>query len=224
MYEAILKYLESISQGLPKLPRGVEALLPYESEEVFDLAARFYKKYYSVSAPRSLILGINPGRHGAGMTGIPFTDPKRLEAYCGIKAHVYSHEPSSEFVYHVIEAYGGPEAFYADFFISSVSPVGFVKEGKNFNYYDELAFANSLESYISHQMQLLLRLSLERRRVICFGEGKNYEFLSRFNARYNWFEEILPLAHPRFVMQYKRKEIKAYIDRYIRTLAICRAH
>ncbi len=224
MYELILKYLKSLREGLPVLPGGVEALLPYESSEVFDIAGQFYKKYYSDSEERSLILGINPGRHGAGMTGIPFTDPKRLEAYCGISTHMYSHEPSSEFVYHVIEAYGGAQAFYSDFFISSVSPIGFVKGGKNYNYYDDPKLADRLESYIAYQMQQLLKIPLRRTCVICFGEGKNYEYLSRYNEKFGWFEEILPLAHPRFVMQYKRKEIQAYVDRYLKTFDRCRKH
>ncbi len=34
---------------------------------------------------RYLILGINPGRFGGGITGIPFTDPIRLQNICGIE-------------------------------------------------------------------------------------------------------------------------------------------
>ena len=43
----------------------------------------FYHRFYNDDKPRNLILGINPGRLGAGATGIPFTDTKRLVA-CGI--------------------------------------------------------------------------------------------------------------------------------------------
>src|SRR5687768_18158258 len=34
-------------------------------------------------------------------------------------------------------AYGGCDKFYSDFFITAVSPLGFVKNGKNVNYYDD---------------------------------------------------------------------------------------
>jgi hypothetical protein len=87
-------------------------------------------------------LGINPGRFGAGVTGIPFTDTKRLEEKCWLTIEgLTTYEPSSVFVYDVIEAYGGVEKFYSDYYISSVCPLGFVKfneKGKeiNYNYYD----------------------------------------------------------------------------------------
>ena len=62
-----------------KLPRGVSIMNPYaESPVALKVSDAFYLKYYSDNTPRKLILGINPGRHGAGATGIPFTDPKRL--------------------------------------------------------------------------------------------------------------------------------------------------
>jgi hypothetical protein len=66
---------------------------------------------------------------GAGATGIPFTDTKRLESDCAESKtpDIATHEPSSVFVYEMIKAYGGPKNFYGnDFYISSVSPLGFV--------------------------------------------------------------------------------------------------
>ena len=60
-----------------------------------------------------MILGINPGRHGSGVTGIAFTDTKRLNNDCGISFDEYvTHETSSVFVYEMIKAFGGPEKFY----------------------------------------------------------------------------------------------------------------
>src|SRR5690606_22099429 len=98
--------------------------------------------YYNDNKARRLILGINPGRLGAGVTGIPFTDTKRLESHLNTMVEeVSTHEPSSVFVYDVIEAYGGVRKFYSDFYINSVCPLGFVKindAGRevNYNYYD----------------------------------------------------------------------------------------
>lgn len=132
--------------------------------------------------------------------------------------HLDSHETSSEFIYKMIEAYGGTNTFYKQFFISAVSPIGFIKDGKNYNYYDDNHIASLLTPYIVHQMSCLLKLPLNRRRIICLGEGKNYKFLSALNAVYGWYEMIIPLAHPRFIMQYKRKSIDRYIDLYIQAL------
>lgn len=70
-----------------------------ENENIISISSSFYKKYYNDNNSRHLILGINPGRFGAGLTGIPFTDPKRLESNCNIKFNgALAHELSSVFV------------------------------------------------------------------------------------------------------------------------------
>src|SRR5437764_14435387 len=106
--------------GTP-LPAGIRMMNPFtESDQPLLIAEKFYQKYYNDSSPRHLILGINPGRFGAGLTGIPFTDPKRLQSECQIDYEgTATHEPSSVFIYEMIHAYGGAEAFYRDFYINS---------------------------------------------------------------------------------------------------------
>src|SRR5690606_32849252 len=116
------------------------------------VAKKFYSKYYNDNDRRSLILGINPGRLGAGATGIPFTDTKRLSDECGIHPiGMHTHEPSSVFVYDMIDAYGGVEMFYRNFYISSVCPLGCVavKQGKelNYNYYDSKSLERSIPPF-----------------------------------------------------------------------------
>ena len=92
------------------LPDGIRIMNPFsESTEALKISSVFYNKYYNDSLPRKLILGINPGRHGAGITGVPFTDTKRMESHCGLTIEGFnSHELSSVFVYDVIDAFGGP--------------------------------------------------------------------------------------------------------------------
>ncbi len=91
------------------LPDGIKIMNPFkENPQVNTLMEQFYKKFYDDNHKRHLILGINPGRFGAGVTGIPFTDSKRLRSVCGINYEgKETHEPSSVFVYDVIEAFGG---------------------------------------------------------------------------------------------------------------------
>ena len=103
-----------------------------------NVVKAFLQKYFNDVRKRKLILGINPGRFGAGITGVNFTAAKQLTDECGIE-HPFSNgsELSAEFIYAMIKAYGGPEKFYNKFFIGSVCPLGFVKAGKNINYYDD---------------------------------------------------------------------------------------
>ena len=81
-----------------------------------------------------IILGINPGRLGAGVTGIPFTDTKRLVTECKIPySGKLTHEISSVFVYEMINAFGGVSNFYKKFYINSPFPLAITKtssEGK----------------------------------------------------------------------------------------------
>ena len=124
------------------LPDGIAVMNPYTNPELMKIVTTFYNKYYNDFNERYLILGINPGRFGAGVTGIPFTDTKRLSEICGITFNSkITHEPSSVFIYHVIKEFGGAEKFYSRFYIGAVCPLGFVKlnEGKpiNYNYYEQ---------------------------------------------------------------------------------------
>src|SRR6185436_8487582 len=104
-----------------ELPKGIEILFPQKDPQVVEIIEKFFRKYFNDDHPRRLMLGINPGRHGAGITGINFTAPKQLKEYCGIEHHFKSSsELSAEFIYEMITAYGGVRKFYSDWFIGSV--------------------------------------------------------------------------------------------------------
>lgn len=114
------------------LPDGFRVLNPYlDNPETMDVMQRFYNKYYKDSDVRKFIIGINPSRHGAGVTGIPFTDTKRLKDVCGIEMKsAYTHEISSVFMYDMIDAYGGAKSFYQDFYINSPFPLAIIRKTK----------------------------------------------------------------------------------------------
>lgn len=201
------------------LPSGVGILNPFQNPEVAKLSAMFYQQYYADERPRKIILGINPGRFGGGLTGVPFTDPIRLETVCNIpNTFPKKAELSSEFVYKVIDAYGGPQRFYSHFYFSSISPLGFVKDGKNLNYYDIKELQEALTTFIVQSLQAQLSWGIERDTAYCLGEGDNFRYLSRLNNEYQFFKKIIPLAHPRFVMQYKRKQLEEYSSHYVQQL------
>jgi len=216
--QQILSFFKGLHiQG--KLPAGVEVMNPYQSEVAFSLCEKFYKKYYNNSQPRKIILGINPGRFGAGLTGIPFTDPVKLEEECGIKNDLTKkRELSADFIYMMINAFGGKETFYNQFYFGSVSPLGFTKDGKNLNYYDDTKLQKAVLPFIIDTIQTQINFGLNTEVAYCLGEGKNYKFLTKLNTEHQFFKKIIPLSHPRFIMQYRRKTIDLYINDYLKKL------
>ncbi|MCK6695739.1 MAG: DUF4918 family protein [Thermoanaerobaculia bacterium] len=203
------------------LPQGIGIMNPFrENRGALDVSSIFYKKYYDDTQRRQLILGINPGRFGAGLTGVPFTDPKRLEEKCGIPfPGPKAHEPSSVFVYEVIDAYGGASRFYRDFYINSVCPLGFVRKTErgevNYNYYDSKELTACVLPFILQSIRQHIALGVNTAVCFCFGTGENYRFLDKINREEQFFGKIIPLDHPRFVMQYKSKQKQVYIDKYL---------
>ena len=204
------------------LPEGIRIMNPFaENPAALEASSQFYRKYYGDNNTRRLILGINPGRHGAGVTGIPFTDTKRLEEKCGITIEsLTTHEPSSVFVYRLIDAYGGVEAFYSDFYITSVSPLGFVKineKGRevNYNYYDTPGLTAAAFPFMVESIENQLEFGIDRRKCFCLGNNQNYRFLTKLNLEKKYFGEIVPLEHPRFIMQYRSKFIEDYISKFM---------
>jgi hypothetical protein len=203
------------------LPKGISIMNPFTNKTVSKLSSLFYKKYYNDNNERFLILGINPGRFGAGITGIPFTDPKRLIEKCGLDfTGELKHEPSSAFIYEMIDAYGGAEEFYNKFYINSVCPLGFTslnKKGKeiNYNYYDSKELTKIMHDFIVDNIKKQISLGVNKDTAFCFGTGKNENFLRTLNDKEKFFRNIIALEHPRYIMQYKAKSKQFYIDKYI---------
>ena len=175
----------------------------------------FLEKYFSDNRDRTLILGINPGRFGAGITGVTFTDPVALADECRISNDLpRKRELSSIFVYKVVNHLGGPQTFYNRFFLSAVSPLGFTRGGTNLNYYDERKLERAVTPFIVSSIEAQIALGCRRDRIIVLGRGHNAAFLKRLNDEHRWFASVHPLDHPRFIMQYRRKKLDAYIENY----------
>lgn len=216
--ERVLKFYTGLKLD-DDLPQGIKVMNPYSDKDAIEVCTTFYNKYYNDSIGRRLILGINPGRFGAGVTGIPFTDPIRLEKDCEIENNFPKRaELSSDFVYQLIDAMGGPGHFYAHYYIGAVSPLGFVKDGKNFNYYDSRELTHYLKKFIVQSLVAQVGLGVNSRKCYCLGQGKNYEYLKFLNDELKLFSEIVPLPHPRWVMQYRRKQLKRIISETVKEL------
>jgi hypothetical protein len=202
-----------------QLPNDVQWLYPQKDPAVLKIVEQFLHKYYNDTAQRRIFLGINPGRFGAGVTGVNFTAPKQLRQFCGID-HPFREqtELSAEFIYDMINAYGGADSFYKKYFIGSVCPLGFVQHGKNINYYDDKELAATVKPFIIKNIGALISYQTDRSVCFCIGGEKNFKYLSSLNDQFQWFEKIEALPHPRFIMQYKRKQKDHFIQQYLQLI------
>ncbi|AIL47214.1 SMUG2 DNA glycosylase family protein [Elizabethkingia anophelis] len=203
-----------------KLPEGFSVLNPYlDNPETMEVMQKFYHKYYNDSDQRRFIIGINPSRHGAGVTGVPFTDTKRLKSECGIEMKsVHTHEVSSVFMYDMINSFGGVEKFYKEFYINSPFPLAIVRNTKNgwlnANYYDDKRLFEDVKSFMIASLKKHISLGLDTSEVFVLGK-KNADFIHKLNKEEKLFDKITVLEHPRYIQQYKSKEKEIYIDKYI---------
>ena len=221
--QRIIAFNKSL-QYTGKLPEGFAVLNPYlDNPETLQVMTSFYDKYYNDEIPRKFIIGINPSRHGAGVTGVPFTDTKHLENDCGIPMlSARTHEVSSVFIYDMIAQYGGVAAFYKDYYINSPFPLAIVRKNAqgnwlNANYYDDPELFALTREYMIETLKKHIALGLDTNEVYILGK-KNATFLEKLNKEASLFKKMVVLEHPRYIEQYKSKEKQLYIDKFITLL------
>lgn len=215
------KILQFYSQLEPPtgLSESIVILNPYKDAEAWQLTKTFYEQYYNDDHERIVLFGINPGRFGGGLTGIPFTDPVQLDSICKIGNTMDKRaELSSTFIYQMIKACGGPSRFFSKYYISSISPLGFMQDGKNLNYYDINNYPKIFMEYVHNLILRQLDFPINRNITYSIGKGNNIKFLKALNKRYKLFKNVEPLPHPRWVMQYRLKRKDDYIEEYRTTL------
>src|SRR5690242_17041424 len=204
------------------LPDKVSIMNPFkENKEALRISSEFYRKFYDDPNKRHVSFGINPGRFGAGITGVPFTDTKRLWSECGIEfPGKPTHEPSATFVYEVINQYVGVRKFYGDFYIQSLCPLGFTitnRLGKeiNYNYYDSQELTRCVYNFMVANIKKQISFGISTDIGFLFGTGKTATFFKKLNDEFQFFKRVIPLEHPRFIMQYKSKSKELYVKKYL---------
>lgn len=229
--EHIVFFNNEVLQEPLDLPIGYELVNPFNGDKkdvVNNIVNAFYGKFYNDTKPRRLILGSSPARRGSSVTGIPFEDAEHLQKETGIFIdEFYINKSSSGFLYDVINEYGGCEKFYSDFYMNFVCPLGIVKTNVkgnkvNCNYYENKSLKEALYPFIIHSIQAQINFGLDTSVCYCIGSGENYKFLSSINQKYKFFNKIVPLEHPRYIMQYNSKNKDIYIKKYLD--ALCRNH
>lgn len=195
-----------------------ELLNPYSSTEVKEIVRKFFRKFYDDDNERIFIIGINPGRFGGGLTGISFTDPVALREQCGIENSLGNQkELSSKFIYSVANKFGSVEKFFSKVFLTALYPFALLKEGKNYNYYDDKLLSEYLKSEIIKNIKSQIKFGANRDLAILLGK-KNAEYFETLNDEYKFFRRIIVVEHPRYIMQYKLKNADVYINKYIESI------
>jgi hypothetical protein len=164
----------------------------------------FHNRYIQPNSPRIVMCGINPGRRGAGITGIPFIDTLSLSKLVPDVNNPKS-EKSAKFFFSIIEEIGISE-FYRNVHVTNMSWLGFYKldSGKNVNYNSlPVEIQNVLIDKFVEEMQLIKPDIIIPMGDIVHWELLNLERKKRINAK---IEQRL--YHPASLLVNK----KSYID------------
>lgn len=224
--DKILDYCDRLSKVKIDSFDNYRIINPYDknNEQIKLITTKFYNKFYNDNNKRRLILGSNPARRASAVTGIPFEDAVHLQQETGIFIdNFYINKRSSNFLYDVIEEYGGCLKFYNNFYMNFVFPLGLSKISSkgtesNCNYYEIKNYEEIFNKYIIDSIKEMLKFNIDTSVCYCIGSGKNYEYLLKINKEYNFFKKIIPLEHPRFIMQYNSKNKDLYLKKYLDAL------
>jgi hypothetical protein len=67
-------------------------------------------------------------------------------------------------------------------------------------------------------MRKQLEFGARRGVAIVLGTSRNFKELSSLNERHSFFERLVAVEHPRFIMQYRRKKVEVFVERYAQVL------
>ena len=168
-------------------------------------------------------MGSSPARRGTALTGVPFEDFNHLQKDTGISLDAFgANKRSSSFLYEVMEEYGGRQNFYKQFYMSFVCPLGIEKinlKGNwiNCNYYENAVLKKCLYLFIVDSLRRQIDFNIDTSVCFCIGSGENFKFLSNINNEYHFFDTIVPLEHPRFIMQYNADRKEEFIQKHVNT-------
>jgi hypothetical protein len=203
-------FRSKFSKELEELNIGILSDFCNNKEVIFE----FYRRYVKPNKPKIVLCGINPGRFGAGETGIPFFDFNSLSK---ILPNINRNdiEKSAEFIYSVIEHFGVND-FFRQFYLTNISCIGFysLKTKININYYElPLRIQLFLFDYFSREMS-----NINPKIIIPLGKEveKNLKMDLKHERKIN-AEIGTRLPHPS--SKYAKKEdyiklLEQYINKY----------
>ena len=222
--DRVISFYNDLENVDIKLPGGFKIINPYNKDNIKEIVNKFYNYYYNDNNSRRLIIGSSPARRGTALTGIPYEDAEHLQNTTGIFIDkFYVNKSSSNFLYDVIDMYGGCDKFYSKFYMNFICPLGIVRINSNgrkvnCNYYENKKVQEVLYSFIVESIKKIIDLGIDTSICYCIGSGDNYKFICDLNNKYHWFKDIIPLEHPRFIMQYNSKNKDEYLKKYLEAL------
>lgn len=132
------------SGEMNQLLQGSDISMLSDFLDNWDVMKQFEQQFYADGYPKVVLCGINPGRLGAGKTGIPFIDFASLSKMIpGIDRN--DSERSASFFFDVVQSIG-VKTFYQHFYVTNVSWIGFQQNNRNVNY-DQLPEAAKVFVY-----------------------------------------------------------------------------
>ena len=105
----------------------------------------------------------------------------------------------------------GVEAFFRRFYVTNISAVGYVKNGRNQTYHDlPEAALRVVERNFMEEMA-----AVQPARMIALGQHPHATVGKLLSSSVG---EIVYLPHPSWIMTYRRREADAWVGRYIDAL------
>jgi hypothetical protein len=175
------------------------------------LIEAFYDKYYVDNEPRIVLCGINPGRNGAGKTGVPFLDFHSLSR---LLPNIIDKdkELSAQFIFELISHFG-PEKFFKHVYLTNISWFGFANLKGNVNYYDlDTDLQDMFTNGFVEEMELV-------RPSTIIPLSKRVESTLRYMKNQNRlpFPISQPLGHPYYFSNFKSRR-ETGLMQYISTI------
>jgi hypothetical protein len=180
-----------------------------------EVILEFYRLYIEPNRPRIVLCGINPGRKGAGQTGIPFMDFDSLSRFMP-NINRNDSERSAQFIYSVIEHFG-VKHFFQQFYLTNISCIGFydLNTGNNVNYYElPIRIQSFLFDWFSREManindpKIIIPLGKEVEKNLIMDLKHEKKINAEIGTR---------LAHPSSIHARRDDYIRAlehYLERY----------
>ena len=222
--QKILEFYDSLKNADINLPERYRLINPFtgaNQQQIAQITQRFYRQHYHDNKQRFMILGSSPARRGTALTGVPFEDVNHLQKDTRISLDAFgANKRSSSFLYEVMEEYGGRQNFYKQFYMSFVCPLGIENinlkgNWANCNYYENAVLKKCLHTFIVDSLRRQIDFNIDTTVCFCTGSGENFKFLSNINNEHHFFDAIVPLEHPRFIMQYNADRKEEFMQKYV---------
>ena len=187
-YNNILNFNNYLSNIKIDLPENYNIINPFNGEnkdKIKEITNVFYKKYYNDNNKRYLILGSSPARRGTALTGVPFEDASHLYELTKISVDdFYIKKSNLDFLYEVMDKYGGVEKFYKNFYLSFICPLSIEKRNDkgnyiNCNYYENKKIENALYQFIIESIRKQISFGIDTSICYCIGSGENQDKFTR---------------------------------------------